>query len=262
LTLALKLLDIAPSIRQKTLTHIQLPKIKFMAKGAAHSPPSRHPSFGSLMTEHSDFEDTATNLSSVLHQLIAKLKGETLTLRELMQVVGEQGLLLACAVASLPFLIPVSIPGVSTVFGAAIILISIAITLNRLPWLPASILDRKMETAKLIPALEKGANIVGKFDRFTHPRMLAMTHGTNANRINGLAILAGGILLALPLSLIPFSNTLPAVAILLFTTGMIQRDGVLVIGGYVFLVLTLIYFTAIGYAAFWAGSSLTQWYAG
>ena len=213
------------------------------------------------MTEQSQFEDTQTNLSSVLHTLISKLQGETLTLRELLQVIGEQGLLLACAVASLPFLIPVSIPGVSTVFGAAIILISIAIILNRLPWLPASILDRKMETSKLIPALQKGANIVGKFDRFTHPRLLSVTRGAAANRINGIAILFSGILLALPLSLIPFSNTLPAVAILLYTTGMIQRDGILVIGGYVFLVLTLIYFTALAYLAFLAGTGLSQWLA-
>lgn len=214
------------------------------------------------MTEQSHFEDTQTNLSSVLHQLIAKLKGETLTLRQLLEEVGEQGLLLACAFASLPFLIPVSIPGVSTVFGAAIILISIAIILNRLPWLPASILDRKMETAMLIPTLEKGANIVGKLDRFTHPRLLRATEGAAANRLNGLAILAAGILLALPLSLIPFSNTLPALAILLLTTGMIQRDGFLVVGGYVFLALTVVYFVGLGYLVFWAGASFTQWYAG
>jgi hypothetical protein len=214
------------------------------------------------MTDQSQFEDTQTNLSSVLHQLIAKLQGETLTLRELMKVVGEQGLLLACAIASLPFLIPVSIPGVSTVFGAAIILISIAIILNRLPWLPAKILDRKMETAKLIPALQKGANIVAKFDRFSHPRLLAVTSGANANRFNGCTILISGIMLALPLSLVPFSNTLPAVAILLLTTGMIQRDGALVIGGYIFLLLTILYFIGLGYLVFWAGMSLTQWYAG
>lgn len=214
------------------------------------------------MTEQPQFEDTKTNLSAVLHQLIGKLKGETLTLRELMQAVGEQGLLLACAVASLPFMIPVSIPGVSTVFGAAIILFSVAIMLNRLPWLPRSILDRKMETAKLIPALEKGANIVGKFDRFSHPRILGVTAEGFANRTNGFAILISGILLALPLSLIPFSNTLPAVAILLLTTGMIQRDGLLVIFGYVFLALTGIYFSALGYLAFWAGTNLSQWYAG
>ena len=49
------------------------------------------------------------------------------------RTMGESGLLLLCALLSLPFLFPVSIPGVSTVFGAGIVLISAAITFNRQP---------------------------------------------------------------------------------------------------------------------------------
>lgn len=89
------------------------------------------------MSNEFAFTDTSEKLSTTLEKLIGKLQGQTITLRELMEAIGEQGLLLICAIASLPFLIPVSIPGVSTVFGAAIILVSLAITLNRLPWLPA-----------------------------------------------------------------------------------------------------------------------------
>ena len=45
-------------------------------------------------------------------------------------------MLLVCVFLTLPFLLPVSIPGVSTVFGLAIILIGVGVTLNRVPWLP------------------------------------------------------------------------------------------------------------------------------
>ncbi len=135
-----------------------------------------------------------------------------------MDAVGEQGLLLICALASLPFLIPVSIPGVSTVFGAAIILVGIAIFLNRLPWLPKKILDRRLDTAKLVPALEKGVGIVTRIDRLLKPRMTGLTASSTMNRVNALAITAGGVLLMFPLGLVPFSNTLPAVAILLTST--------------------------------------------
>lgn len=107
------------------------------------------------MTNEFAFTDTSEKLSTTLEKLIGRVRGKTITLRELMEAIGEQGLLLICAIASLPFLIPVSIPGVSTVFGAAIILVSLAITLNRLPWLPKKILDRQMETEKLVPALQK-----------------------------------------------------------------------------------------------------------
>jgi hypothetical protein len=205
-----------------------------------------------------EFTDASQKLSSTLRDLISRLQGQTITLRELMEAIGEQGLLLMCAIASLPFLIPVSIPGVSTVFGAAIIMISLAITLNRLPWLPARILDKKMETARLVPALEKGINIVSKLDPYIRPRMPALTTGPVANRINGIALMTAGILLMMPLGFIPFSNTLPGVAILLLAAGMIQRDGLIVLGGYLFLVLTTIYFAALAYAAFWAGQGLTN----
>jgi len=203
-----------------------------------------------------EFEDTSRSLTETLQALVSGIRGQSITLRELMDAVGEQGLLLLCAIASLPFLIPVSIPGISTVFGAAIILVGIAVCLNRLPWLPRRILDRKLDTAKLVPALERGIGIVGKFDRYVKPRMTQITGSAIANRINALAITIGGILLMFPLGLIPFSNTLPAVAILLIAVGMIQRDGLIILGGYAFLVGTKIYFAALAYAAFSAGQGL------
>ena len=210
------------------------------------------------MTQNFTFTDTSENLSTVLQKLIGKLSGKTITLRELMEAIGEQGLLLMCAIACLPFLIPVSIPGVSTIFGAAIVMISLAITLNRLPWLPKRILDKQMETARLVPALEKGVTIVSKLDRYIRPRLPALTTGTIISRVNGLAIMTAGILLMMPLGFVPFSNTLPGVAILLFSAGMIQRDGATVLGGYVFLVLTAIYFVALAYGAFWAGQGISN----
>lgn len=210
------------------------------------------------MQQAYEFKDTTRPLSETLRGLIDGIRGETVTLRELMDAVGEQGLLLICALASLPFLIPVSIPGVSTVFGAAIILVGIAIFLNRLPWLPKKILDRRLETAKLVPALEKGVGIVTRIDRLLKPRMSGLTATATMNRVNALGITAGGVLLMFPLGLVPFSNTLPAVAILLLATGMIQRDGLVVLAGYLFLVITVIYFAVLAILAVSAGQGLAS----
>ncbi len=208
-----------------------------------------------------EFRDTSTSLSGTLRKLISGIQGQSVTLRELMDAVGEQGLLLICAVASLPFLLPVSIPGVSTVFGAAIILISLAITANRLPWLPKSILDRKLDSRKLVPALEKGAKIVSRLDVFLKPRLTGVTSGRLVNRINGLAITLAGVLLMFPLGLIPFSNTLPGIAILLLSAGMIQRDGLVVLGGYVFNLITIVYFGVLAFFAFSAGQGIASLFA-
>lgn len=208
------------------------------------------------MNDAFQFQDTSAPLSDTLKRAIDDIQGQSVTLRDLMDAMGEQGLLLVCAIASLPFLIPVSIPGVSTVFGAAIILISLAIMLNRLPWVPQKILDRKLDAGKLVPALQKGLAIVSRLDRYLKPRLSTLTAGAVANRINGLAIAAAGVLLMFPLGLIPFSNTLPGIAILLLSTGMIQRDGLTVLGGYLFILITVVYFAVLAYMAFSAGQGL------
>ncbi|CAD7046762.1 protein exod [Pseudorhizobium endolithicum] len=208
------------------------------------------------MQDHAQFEDSTASLSATLRDVISRIGGSSVTLRDLMSAVGEHGLLLLCAVAALPFLIPVSIPGVSTVFGFAIILISLAITFNRMPWLPRKILDRKLDSQKLVPALEKGVSIVSRLDNYLRPRMSSVVEGGAVNRLNGLAIAFSGVLLMFPLGLIPFSNTLPGIAVLLIATGMMQRDGLVVLAGYAFIAITVIYFSVLGFMAFSAGQGV------
>lgn len=203
-----------------------------------------------------DFKDTTRKTSELLEDVIASIKGDFVTLRQLLAGMGENGLLLLCGLLSLPFLFPVSIPGVSTVFGAGIVLIGIAVTLNTLPWLPKSLADRKLESAKLRPVLERGVRFLRKIDKFFKPRLSMLTSGVVVNRLNGLALILAGVLLMIPLSVIPFSNTLPGVAILFLSTGISQRDGLIVLGGYSMIALTLLYFGGLGYAAYTAGQNL------
>ena len=207
------------------------------------------------MTMAIGFKDTDRKTSELLEDIIHSIKGEHITLRDLLAMMGESGLLLLCAFLSLPFLFPVSIPGVSTVFGAGIVLISAAITLNRLPWLPAKVADRRLESGKLRPVLERGVTFLRKFDRFFKPRMVSLTSGAVMNRVNGLVLMGVGVLLMAPLGLIPFSNTLPGVAILLLAAGISQRDGLIVLAGYVMVVLTIVYFAALAFLAYSAGQS-------
>lgn len=207
------------------------------------------------MTAAIGFKDTTRKTSELLEDVIGSLRGEYITLRDLLAIMGENGLLLLCGFLSLPFLFPVSIPGVSTVFGAGIVLISVAITLNTLPWLPGKVADRRLESVKLVPVLERGVRFLRRIDRFFRPRLPFLTSGVVMNRMNGLALMAAGVLLMLPLSLIPFSNTLPAVAVLLLSAGISQRDGLIVAAGYAMIALTVVYFSAIAFAAYSAGQS-------
>src|SRR5690606_17309123 len=207
------------------------------------------------MTTAIGFKDTDRKTSELLEDIIQSIRGEHITLRDLLAMMGESGLLLLCAFLSLPFLFPVSIPGVSTVFGAGIVLISAAITLNRLPWLPGKVADRRLESSKLRPVLERGVTFLRKFDRFFKPRMMSLTSGAVMNRVNGLVLMGAGLLPMAPLGLLHFTDTLPGVAILLLAAGISQRDGLVVLAGYVMVVLTIVYFAGLALLAYSAAQS-------
>jgi hypothetical protein len=211
---------------------------------------------GSPKTVQIEFEDTKKSLHATLSDAINRIDGHTITLRQLLVLVGEHGMLFLCAMLTIPFLIPVSIPGVSTVFGAGIVLIALGITLNRLPWLPDRLMDRELDATKLKGILNRGLSVVARVEAYVKPRYSSVTGSAVANRINGLAIVFAGLLLMAPLGLVPFSNTLPAFAILLLSVGMAQRDGLVVIAGYVMILATLIYFGVLAWAAFAAGRGL------
>lgn len=203
-----------------------------------------------------ELQDPERKLSATLLGVSGALPAGKVSLRDLLELIGEQGMLLGCIFLTLPFLLPVSIPGVSTVFGLAIILIGVAVTLNRVPWLPRRILDRPLSTVPLRRAFEKGARFVARFEGLVRPRWLFLTQGATANAVHGLALVMAGVLLLFPLGLVPFSNTLPAVAALFLALGMLERDGVLLVAGYLMNVVTIAYLGTLVLGAILAGQGL------
>jgi hypothetical protein len=206
----------------------------------------------SQVTRH----DPNRKLSATLTNVADSLPPQSVTLRDLLQLIGEQGLLLLCVFLCLPFLIPVSIPGVSTVFGLAIIFIGIGIILNRLPWFPQMILNRPISTDRLKDVLKRSVRVISRFERLIRPRWAVLTGGTGVNRLNGCALVLGGVLLMFPLGLVPFSNTLPALAILFLALGMLERDGGCILAGYLMNIVTIIYFTVLAIGVLRAGEGL------
>lgn len=203
-----------------------------------------------------EFHDAERKLSATLLGVSGSLPAGKVSLRDLLELIGEQGMLLMCVFLTLPFLLPVSIPGVSTVFGLAIILIGVGVTFNRVPWLPRRILDRPLSTVLLKQAFEKGAHFVARFERLVRPRWLLLTQSVAVNIVHGLALVLAGVLLMFPLGLVPFSNTLPAVAILFLALGMLERDGLLIAGGYLMNLATIFYFGTLAVGAVLAGQGM------
>ncbi|MDO8944045.1 MAG: exopolysaccharide biosynthesis protein, partial [Desulfobacterales bacterium] len=84
----------------------------------------------------------ADSLGAKLKTVIDNLPPDGVRLAEIRNVFGRDGLMLLAVFLTIPFMVPISIPGVSTVFGAAILLIGISRLFGRNLWLPKQIEQR------------------------------------------------------------------------------------------------------------------------
>jgi hypothetical protein len=183
------------------------------------------------------------SLGERLKVIIMDLPPDKVTLAEIRDLLGQEGLLLLTAFLTIVFLIPVSIPGVSTVFGAAILLIGVSRLLNRSLWLPKRFLDRRLPAEKLYAGLNKGIIWFHRLERISRTHRLRwLTRNGFMDALNSCALIIGAGLLMAPFGLIPFSNTLPALAILFLAIGLLQRDGVCILLGYLVNLATIVYF--------------------
>lgn len=200
-----------------------------------------------------------TSLSVAFERAAREVRGDHITVRQLLELIGEQGLLLFCAFLAIPFLLPVAIPGTSTVFGLLMVLIGIGVATDSLPLVPRRLLEHPLGTHHVVPALEKGAAAFRRFERLIRPRALALTGGRVANFVNGLVIALAALVLMVPLPLVPFTNTIPALGVLLLAIGMVERDGIVIVLGYLATIAAALYCGTLAWAAWKAGSGATEW---
>lgn len=204
-----------------------------------------------------------STLGDRLEAVIAGLDGESLTLGQMLDRVGTQGLLLLAALLTLVFLIPVSIPGVSTIFGAAILLIGVSRLLDRPLWLPARLRHRELPARRVRDMLGRGMTWIHRMERISRRhRLPGLAEGRAMDIVNSLAFIFAAILLMMPFGFIPFSNTLPGIALLFYSVGMIQRDGVAILLGHLGTVVTVVYFTFLIGGGGWALLALWQLFTG
>ena len=216
-----------------------------------------HRGIAIAMTTTVEFQDTRESLSATLRGVAETLPEGTVSVRYLLTTVGEHSMLLLCIILTIPFLTPIPLPGVSTIFGAIIMLIAAGIILNRLPWLPRQVLDRPISSEQLGKVMQRGSQLSAKIERFVKPRLSVLSATTTVNRVNGLLLLLGGTMLILPLPFIPLSNMIPGYGILFLAIGMLQRDGLMILLGYLLNIATLLYFAAIAIGVILAGQSLS-----
>lgn len=206
--------------------------------------------------------DPLRKLSEELHALAEQFRERKVTLREVMETLGTRASGLVIVILALPFCSPISIPGLSVPFGAVILVLGACYVVGRPPWLPQRLLAVELPPKFFRAVLEGASKFIGWIERRLHPRWAWVTGSTALLRMHGLLVCAGAFLLLLPLGGIPFTNTLPALVVVLGTLGMMERDGVAVAAAYGLLLATLAYFGLFAEVVIRLFERAWQWVAG
>ena len=200
-----------------------------------------------ISLSHSQQTDLRTDsLGEKLNVMTGNLPTSGVSLAEIRDIVGQDGLLVLIAFLAIVFMVPVSIPGMSTVFGAAILMIGTSRLLGCKLWLPKCIAQRVLPTEKLRMGLNQSSVWLHRLERLSRPHRLNwLTSTWLAETLNNCALITASALLMAPFGLIPFSNTLPALALLFLAIGLLQQDGLCILFGHLANLCAFFYFIGI-----------------
>jgi hypothetical protein len=197
-------------------------------------------------------------LSEEFALILREFEVETVTLREVIGLLHGRGFVLLLLLLALPFSTPVPLPGLSTPFGLIIALIGARLACGARPWLPSRLLDTRLPPQVFARVFAFARRIILGFERLLRPRLLWVTGSARREQLHAVPIVLCALLLLLPLP-IPFSNTLPAWAIMLTAAGLLERDGVFIFAGYAMALLSGIFFGTIGIFGVEAVEFLWAW---
>ena len=172
-------------------------------------------------------EPEPARFSEVLRGL-AEAPGERLSINDIVQVFGERAFGALMLFVGLLNLLPLP-PGGTTVTGAPLLFLSFQLAVGRETlWLPRWMCRTSVSRAHYREGLEKALPWLERAERLTRPR-LAWVTGDVGERLIGLACFLLSCVLVLPIFL---GNIAPAIAIVLLSLGLIQRDGLMVLLGW------------------------------
>lgn len=177
---------------------------------------------------------SSTPLESIVEGLAGRLEAlaekpdAKLTCDGLIELIGARSHAVALLIFSLLNLLP-GPPGYSVVIGLVIIAFALLLTFGRPMRLWSLVGHRRLPLKTLVKLLGVLRWLTGLVTQVSTPRLLVLTSKRALPFIGAFGAIMGAAMLV-P---IPFTNTLPSIALALAGLGVLNRDGVLLIVGLV-----------------------------
>ena len=161
-------------------------------------------------------------LSEKLAQMLEhNASSDGVSLNDLLEKTDGRGFYLVVILLALPFIIPMAIPGVSTVLGLSVSLLSFKLAFGVQPRLPNFMGNRRLSPDFQRKVLKGSVKIVRLVEKFARPRRTPWMTTRLARSFNALLMTLMGFLLALPCPPVPpLTNALPCYCIILLAASM------------------------------------------
>lgn len=170
-------------------------------------------------------EDVA--ISQRLAQLSQDASGNAVTLAWILEQLHERAFGLFLLVLALPCCIPF-LYGIPQVVALPLMFVSTQILLGRnTPWLPQRLGARLVSVEGLETLSQRAGPWLRRIEGVSRPRLSSLTRSPT-DRLVGLALVLFSASILVPL---PGTNTVPGIAVVIVSMGLLQRDGVLVLLG-------------------------------
>jgi len=193
-----------------------------------------------------------------------RAKTEKLSLDEVLSQLKDASFAIVGILMSLPFVFPVTILGPLTIPGGLAIA---AIGWQMIRQAPEMKLPEKLAKVKLGEsawrALLKACEAVVRVsERFAKPRFEHWTTPPKGEKLAGFFVFASGVLLAIPMgAVVPFNNTLPALAAICACIALLEHDGLWFVFAAFWLIMTILYFALIAILLVYFGAEFKSWLA-
>jgi hypothetical protein len=178
-------------------------------------------------------------LSEKLRNLIPP-DGKSVTIQELLDQAGENGILLMMILLNIPFTLPIPIPNLSTPFGIALLLLGAKLAWGIPKRLPDFIAQKSIPPSTLRSILEKCIRVAEKTEKWIKPRSETLCSTPFFKVLNLTLLMIMAFILTLPLGF-PLTNLFPAITMIIIALGIMEKDGHLILLGYLTGLLSFVY---------------------
>jgi hypothetical protein len=177
--------------------------------------------------------------------LLKRSAQQPLSIGQVLAETSERGFSLSVGLLALPFLFPMP-PGLSSILGLGCFIVAIQMAMGRRsPWLPRKVAQFHFPCQFSQQLLHNLKRFTHWLERFVRPRWRKIAENSYIWRSNGFCIAWLAILLMLP---IPFTNSFPAIAILLLAVATLEGDGLLMCFSYGLTIVVTLFFAFLIYA--------------